>query len=568
MSKFPSFQERPIPSAGGFNPIQAQAPDLSAPNRAIAELGETIQRSSAEVGGAIEDMQKRQERFDYRIARSKFLQNAVNLENQIDLEPDYRKTPELYRQKIAEIKQSTIDSLPENRFSPLLREEMNLYEAKQFGDIARSASQKLSFEQRAQADQITEENLNAFVRTADPVAQEALIKSSIETFADSIPDNDPKKPILVQEESKRIGKRFAETSLVSKSPIEQIALINQENKKPGSTIAAFLPADERQEWLLKAETLKEKQDQAAIKAAERREKQNAIKKDTIMIDGLQQGLSFDQLPLEVKMKASKEDIERYENIRLQQLGGEQNSDVKELNFQKYQDLYAQRPEEFANMSLAKIASEVPFNKVDEIKKWHNEAFNGQRAPVGISEKVEIGNKFVSYMGIKPSDNKAVRFKKAFEEQINYFKQQQGREPGRKELENIGNDLITQQTFTEKGWFGNSTKTARGFEIDKSKQVIEPTTQEIDDIQTKARKSGKRIPTEDEIRRVYPEILKRKSQMVNDQLSYAFPEDAKSPEDIRKALEDESRKNPGIFNGRDLEKESEGIYNRFYKGRNA
>lgn len=502
--KFPTVQERPVPSGGGFNPIQAQAPDLSAPLKANAQLGETISQASANIGGAVENFRARKDRFNYTIARSKFLQDSINLENEINNDPDFINSPTKYKEKSNELKQKYISDLGNNRFAPVFNEEMGIYEAKKFNDIANSSSQKLMFEQQAAADQITESNLNAFTRTSDPVAQEALIKGSIEAFSATIPDNEPKKPILVQEATKKIGKRFAETALASKSPSEQIAILNQENKKGGTTIAAFMPADQRQEWLMKAETLKERQDQIAIRQAEKAEKLNRANKDKIMIQGVQQGLSFDQLPIEVKFSASREDIERYETLRLQQLGNEGNSDEKEMNFQKYQDLYVKNPAEFANTSLSKIASEVPFSKVDEVQKWHDKAFNDQKASTNISEKVEVSNKFVSYLGLNASNKKEEKqinqFKSAFEQQVNYFKEKNGKEPSKADLEKIGNDLITEKAFEKKGLFGTSTETKRSFQA--TEQNIAVPENVIEEIQTQARMKGKRIPTETEIKNWY------------------------------------------------------------------
>lgn len=567
--KFPIIEERPTPNAGQFNPIQASVADLSAPLKAQQQLGETIERGAQVLGASVEQFRIREEKFNYSLARSKFIQDSVNIQNELQNDPDFVSHPEKYQQKTAELKQQSLQSLGNNRFVPLFKSEMNIYETKTLADINKSTSDKLMFQQQAQADQNLESNLNAFTRTKDPVTQQALIKNSIDLYADSIPDNDPKKPVLVQEQTKAIGKRFAETALASKNPSEQIAILNQENKKGGSTIAQFLPADQRQDWLQKAEILREKQDQASIRQAERADKQNAINKDKVFIQGLQQNLSFDQLPTEIKLKATKEDVERYENLRLQQIGGQGETDEKQLNFQKYQDLYAKNPQAFANIPLSKIASEVPFSKVDEIQKWHDSAFNGSRAPVNIDEKVETGNKFISYMGLKPSDPKALTFKKSFEQEINYFKDRNGRDPSKTELEKIGNDLITEKTFSKPGFFFGdkwpTTKTGRAFTLDKgAEQTPKPSEQEIEQIQTGARKAGKRIPTEEEIQKRYPEMMKAKEM----NLSYAIPQDVKSEEDIFKALEDESKKQPWLFEDRDLKQESRDIYKRYYKYNNA
>lgn len=565
--KFPTVQERPTPNAGQFNPVQANVADLSAPLKAQQQLGETIERGAQILGASAEQFRIREEKFNYSLARSKFIQDSVNLQTQLQSDPDFISYPEKYREKTQELKQKYVQDLGNNRFASLFKSEMDIYEQKTLADINEQTSKKQFFQQQAQADQNLESNLNAFTRTKDPVTQQALIQNSIELFENSIPDSDPRKPVLVQEAKKSIGKRFAETALASKTPAEQIAILNQENTKGGSTIAQFLPADQRQDWLQKAEILREKQSEAAIKSAEREQKLTEVKKDKVFIEGLKSNLSFDQLPIEVKLKATKEDVERYENLRLQQIGGQGETDEKQLNFQKYQDLYVKNPQAFANIPLSKIASEVPFSKVDEIQKWHDSAFNGSRAPVNIDEKVEVGNKFISYMGRKPSDKESLDFKKAFEQEINYFKEKNGRDPSRAELEKIGNDLITEKTFSKPGFFFGdkwpTTQTGRAFTLDKGgEQTLKPSEQEIEEMQTNARKAGRRIPTRKEIEADYPEMRKRMN------LSYAIPQNVQSEDDIFKALEDESKKQPWLFENRDLKKESKEIYKRYYKYNNV
>lgn len=498
--KFPIDLNRATPSQGQFNPIQAQVPDLTAPMQATQQLGQTIQKGAHELGAAVEQFKIRQDKFNYTVARSKFIQDSVNLQNEIENDSDYINSPAKYQEKMAELKQKHVESLGSNKFAPLFKSEMNIYEAKSLADINKSTSDKLFYSQQAQANQVLEDNLNAFTKTKDPVAQQALIHGSIEAYADSIPDNDPKKPLLIQEYKQNTGKRFAETALVSMSPSQQIAVLNQENKKGGSTIATFLPADQRQDWLQKAELLKEKQDQAAIRQVERADKQNKLNRDKVMLQGIQQGLSFDQLPLELKLKASKEDIDRYENLRLQQLevGSDQTLD-REKEYQNFRDLYVKDPKKFANMSLSEMAAKVPLSKINEVEKWHEQAFNGAIAPADLNNKVQIINDAVSSIGLD-TDQK-VKFKTRFDEDVESWKQANKKDPSKKDLEDIANNLVVEKAFETKGIFGTSVDKARGYKVPKDASIAVP-DKVIEEIQTQARLKGNRIPSEEEVKTWY------------------------------------------------------------------
>lgn len=247
--ELPQITQRQIPDAQVLAAPQVVSVDNNQVASAVNNLGKTLE------GGA--DLAYKtglqRDKFNYSIARSKFLQQSVDLQNQLENDPDYANLSQKYEEGMAKIKTDTLQELGSNSQAQLLDQEINLYKAKQFGAINKIAQDKQEAFAIVEADKTMEINLNlAAKRSTNDLTRESLLFTSKELYANAIPENTPNKAILVRENDKRVDRRFAETYLEGHTPAEQINLLDQENKKSGSNFTKHLPADIRQDFLIKA----------------------------------------------------------------------------------------------------------------------------------------------------------------------------------------------------------------------------------------------------------------------------------------------------------------------------
>lgn len=499
MTKLPSaVEQRQIPDAPGLTTPQVVSADTSQVYGAVNQLGKTLDSS----GELAHKIGSQQDKFNYSVARSKFLQQSVDLENQLDNDPDYANLPKKYEEGMAKIKEDTLGALGQNHYSRLLDGEINLYKSKKLGAVEKLAGQKQVGFAVAEADKVAEGNLDAFTRTKDPVAREAFLFSSKETYANAIPDNNPDKPVLVQKYAKATNKRFVEADLAQRSPAEQISLIENENKKSGSNLTKFLAADERQDWLGKAKIAQRQQEEDAVRKAAKADRLNKLNTDNELLKGAEQGLSFDQLPTTIQLRASEEDVKRYDAIRNKRIGsGQINSTPEEKKYFEYQDLYTKNPQEFSKLSPLEIANNVPVNKQAQVLKWHDDAIKDIAAPVSLTQYNNIADETLKQVAINPSSDSGTKFKTRLNEEVDYFKQNNKRDPNQKELQDMASGLVVKASF-EGALYGTNEK--RLYQVPKDKVIENIVVPEdfSNRIITQARSANLPPLTQDQIKAAY------------------------------------------------------------------
>ncbi len=237
MSKLPQIEQRNIPDAPGFTAPRVVSAETSQVPNALNKLGQTLEAS----GEIAHKIGEQTEKFNYSIARSKFLQQSVDLQNTLENDPDYANLPKKYDEGMQKIKEQTLGELGSNNHSRLLDQEMNLYQSKKYGTVLKFADEKRREVAGLKAYQAADSNLDAIVRTKDQATINSLITTQGELY-DAAYLNDP---IKAAQAKRGFVERVAETKLEAENPYPRLNLLTAENNKKGSNIAQFLPADKR-----------------------------------------------------------------------------------------------------------------------------------------------------------------------------------------------------------------------------------------------------------------------------------------------------------------------------------
>jgi hypothetical protein len=502
MSRIPVITERQIAPAAPYNPQQVVVPDMNAVPKALSNLGESITKT----GGALYEMQDRKDKFDYSLAYSKFLQKSIAFQNDIDQSPDFVNSPKNYKEGMAKIKQETLGEIGSNRYAPNLKERMNLWEEQKYGNILKTTVIKQQDFALAETDKITESNLEAISRTKSPEDKYLLMANTVQAFRNALPDSDPNKEYKVQAFTTKIEKKATELDLMQRPYSEQISMLKEENAKEGSNITKLLSPDERIKWLKTAENARKQEIEDARIKAEKAEKQSKIKtQDELYNQVVIQGKSINEVDPKIIYKSSEESLKKVEEIRKRQQGlGQVDTTQDEKNYDKYKQMYIEEPQKFADLDINKVAANIPVNKVSEMTNYLTQARNGIYAPASLKQQEEIKNNTLRSIDINPEKG-GTAFKTRFDQEVAAFKQDQKKDPSRKDLENIANSLVVQQTFEGALW---GTNKMRMFEVDKDdlQDIVVP-DDDFQEIRTEIKRATGREPSQDQIKQIYLKSLR-------------------------------------------------------------
>jgi len=498
MSKFPIVDQLSVPQAAGYNAPQVVSADVTAVPEATAKLGQVLEKT----GGVLLEIKDRHEKFNYSIAKSKALQQSVNLETELDQSPDYANLPQKYQEGMKKIKDETKKSLGENGYSQKLEEDLNLYQAQRFGQVLKTSEAKQQAYGMATAAKEEDANLDAFLKAKDPNVQKDILSATKDNFALSIPYSDPNRDLKIQKYNEDVNKRFVTTQIASLPPQQQLNILNGADKDTeGKGIARMLPADERMKLKDRAEMLLEQQKNDAERAAAKAERQAKLNVDNELLKGASSGVAFDQLPIAVQLKASNEDVARYDAVRQKQLGeGKVQATEQEKNYWDYKDMYVKDPTKFSEISPLKIAADVPSNKIAELQKLQQKT----TVPASIAAFHQVANGTIKQIGYKLTDDtgktQAADFKTRLNEESEIFQEAHKRPPTVRELQDMAHDLVVKQSFEKDSLWGG-TEEKRKYQVPRGRAIAIP-----NDFREKAydeaRKLGRPKPTDEEIRKVY------------------------------------------------------------------
>lgn len=502
MSKIPVITERQVAPAAPYNPQQVVVPDMNAVPKALSNLGESVTK----VGGALYEMQDRKDKFDYSLAYSKFLQRSIAFQNDLDQDPDFQNLPKKYKEGMAKIKQETLGSLGNNQYAPDLKERIGVWEKQKYGNILETTIKKQQDFELAEVDKVGEAGKEAAFRSKNDAEKKLILQNQVILFANAISDNDLLKATKVQVYAKKYGKEIAEVDLLQKPYATQIKILEAENQKRGSNLTEFLNPEERLQFLEKAKNnLKQEENQRRIEA-ERAEKQATQNVDTFLAQNLAQGKSWDDLPLNIRIKATPQKAEEYQNYRTQMIaGGQVNSTEKEKNFFEIQQTFTSDPEKLANMDTVKLVGSVPSNLVNKVLGWQEKARNNITAPATLVQQNSIVNTITTSVGIKKGSYPYITFNKKFSEEVQAFKDEKGKEPSKNDLQSIAQGLVVQATF-ERVIYGTNKK--RLYEVDKEdlKDIVVPDA-DFKEIRTGIKNATGKEPSQDQIKQIYLKSLR-------------------------------------------------------------
>jgi len=503
MSKIPIITERQVAPAAPYNPQQVVVPDMNAVPKALSNLGESVTK----VGGALYEMQDRKDKFDYSLAYSKFLQRGIAFENDLKQDPDFQNLPKKYKEGMAKIKEETLGSLGSNQYAPNLKERMGVWEEQKYGGILETTVKKQQDFALAETDKITESNLEAISRTKSPEDKYLLLANTVQSFRNALPDNDPNKEYKVQAFTTKVEKKAAELDLMQRPYSEQISMLQQEIAKEGSNITKLLSAYEKLQFLEKAKiNLKQEENQRRIEA-ERAEKQATQNVDNFLAQSLVEGKSWDDLPMNVRLKATAQKAEEYQNYRTQMIaGGTANANEKEKKFFEIQDSFTNNPEKLANMSSLELTNSVPSNKISTVMGWQEKARNNITAPATLVQQNSIVNATTTSVGIEKGSQHYITFNKKFSEEVQAFKDEKGKDPSNSDLQGIAQGLVVQATFDKSFLPGTTTK--RMYQVDKSelKDIVVPDA-DFKEIRTGIKNATGKEPSQDQIKQIYLKSLR-------------------------------------------------------------
>jgi len=254
MSKFPIVEQLSVPQAAGYNAPQVVSADVTAVPEATAKLGQTLEKTA----GVITEIhhqklvqEEQQQKFNYSLAKVNATQQIADLKNQLNNDPDYANIPTKYQAGITQIKSDLSKGLGNNKFAPLLNAELDAHAAQNFDDVQKIAEHKQQQESLTTAFNMGQKNLDIISRTNDPKVFNATIAAQKELYNAAFPND----PLKAAQANKSFAQDVAEMKLSQKDPYQRLALLNEENKKQGSNVAAFLSADKR--IALYNETVKE-----------------------------------------------------------------------------------------------------------------------------------------------------------------------------------------------------------------------------------------------------------------------------------------------------------------------
>ncbi len=229
---------------------------------------------------------------------------------------------------------------------------------------------------------------------------------------------------------------------------------------------------------------------------------------------------------------------------------------------EYEDLYTNNPELMAKVDPLEIEVKVSPDKAAEVKAWRAKSLAGENPEIALKKQNEISNLGLREMGISPQSKKAAPFKKKFLEEVKAYEEGNGRKPNTKELRDIKDSLILDVTVG--GFFFNSDKKLYQLDSEDYGDLRVPDDKANEIIQKYQKELGK-TPTRPEVKEMYLESITPKKAKGSFDLSYAIPfDEPQSAEQIKRAIEDEKRQRPLLFEGIDVDKEADKIKKRYYK----
>lgn len=443
MPQLPQILENQTPQDSGPATTPVVTPQGDAVSKAMAGLGQEIQKT----GATIFEIKDRRDKYNYSMARSSFYRQVADLENSVKDDPDYTSMSVKYQQGVKDIKGKLLESLGDNRFSNIFSENIDKISAQQIGQINQLAAKKQQATSVAGALDSANKSLDTYIKTPNPVIRDGLVVSAVEDYANAIPDSNPEKPLLVEKYKLEVGNKFASARLNSLDPNQQISLLEQEKRKSGSNFTSLIHPDDRVELMQRAIVAQRQQKSQAVTDLRNADflKDRQAKENSLNV--ILKGGTANDIPLNQWARLNEEDRNNLNKIQRINNGLEQRDPIQgDRAYYDYRDMYQKDPESFAKLDPLTIQANVNPSKVKEVSDWQEKARAGINAPVDIVKYDQIANKTLNSIGVKPSSDQAVTFKNRLTEEVDYFKTVHKKDPSASDLQNMADGLVVKGSF--------------------------------------------------------------------------------------------------------------------------
>lgn len=505
---------------------------------------------------------------DYLTAKSKFQQASLNIERQLEQSNDYQSYGDNYKKFLEEFKNKdkSFEKIKNgffgNAFGAELQSEIDLIEARGYERLANLAAKKESDASKVELLETIENNSNALLQTPDEATRSDILRTTSELIDSKVERNH-----ISAEDAFKIKRSFAEGYALNRfnalTANEQIKVLNAKQSgketyfEQTNTWTDAIPAEKK---VVLYDRAKEQMRIDAERYQIQKEKairlENYQRKENI-ISQINQGADLSSINDEDWLRLDDNDKKMVRQLYMRKQGlGSSNPLEENTAFFKYQDLYANNPKAMAAVDPLEIEISVSPEKVAQVKKWQTDAFQNVSMPASEDKTRRVINSGISSLGIHPNSKKATPFKTRFYEEIDSFKEINKKDPTENDLEDIKDKLLIKATFD--GLWGEDSKYL--YEIDKKQfeNIVVP-EEDADSISKSFKEGSGRYPSKDEIKKTYIKSLG------SFDLSYALPDDVKSLEEIKRAIDDERAKNPSLYDGVDTEQRAKEIAKRYYRG---
>ena len=566
-----------LPSKNNLETVSPQTPrpqggvvsvDLSGSAKGLQALGQGLQA----LGQGVSQYQIAKDRGDYLVAKSRYTQKILEAQNKLEQDNDYATYGDRFKKEVEEIKKSEPLFQQQGFLGNAYRDEFNaeagLIESRAYEGLANLASQKEKDVSRADLMSTIEANSQALLQTSDENVRNDLMKTTSELIDTKVANNH-----IDAETAFKLKRGVAENYSMNRfnllTPQQQIQALSPKQKgketyfeKTGTWSDAIPPEQKVALYDRAKDQIRIDADRAiaqrerALKMADLQSKQNVI-------SHIENGGDLNNIKDTdwIRLQDADKTLARKFYLKKQGLASSNPAEEDKAYFE-YEDLYTNNPELMAKVDPLEIEVKVSPDKAAEVKAWRAKALAGENPEIALKKQNEISNLGLREMGMTPQSKKADPFKKKFLEEVKAYEEENGRKPNTKELRDIKDSLILDVTVG--GFFINSDKKLYELDSEDYGDLRVPDDKANEIIQKHQKELG-RTPTRPEVREMYLESIRPKKAKGSFDLSYALPSDKpQSIEEIKRAIEDEKRQRPLLFEGIDVDKEADKIKKRYYR----
>jgi len=222
---------------------------LAKADQALGKGIENLGQGIVDLGEGIEKKNLADDTFQYGLARSKFLQDTIALEDELKNSQDYTTIPTTFAERMTQIKSETLGQVKNPRLAEQLGAEINLQTAKTKVDVDNIFKAKQGDADRASLITTLDDNKKALLATGNEDLKKEILFSSGQLI-ESLKARGSIDEEAAVEIRNTFLKNYAENRIASMSDDQQIKAIGAKRNKNGevnfaktNTFADYIPAE-------------------------------------------------------------------------------------------------------------------------------------------------------------------------------------------------------------------------------------------------------------------------------------------------------------------------------------